>query len=1347
MYNPVSTYRIQFHKGFTFSDFEKIIPYIAKLGIKTIYASPIFEAVPGSMHGYDVTNPLNINPEIGTLQQLRSISKKLKNAGIGWLQDIVPNHMAFHPDNKWLMDVLENGRTSNYADVFDILWDILLYDGKLMVPFLGKPLDEVITAKEIKIAGQQKLVFDYFGQQYPINRQSIERLSKQFTKGNLKAASFIKKVNTDPDLLRQLLNDQHYQLCYWQETDKQINFRRFFTVNGLICLNMQDRSVFNRYHVLIKKLIKGDIFQGLRVDHVDGLYDPKLYLQWLRELAGEDTYIIVEKILEEGEQFPADWPVQGNTGYDFLATINNLFTCRQSKKVFSKFYSSIDPEHRPVSEQVYEKKRLILDSSMQGELDNLCRLFFDLKLADDNETSNIGAEIFKKSIAAILVRCPVYRFYGNTMPLAEEDSAVLEATLRELSENDPLLSSVNDVLENCLLLKPKVESADYCGRALKFYQRLMQFTGPLMAKGVEDTLMYTYNRFIDHNEVGDSPGSFGIKLKEFNEIMLQRQQLWPLSMNATSTHDTKRGEDVRARLNVLTDIAEDWIDQVEKWQKINSSLKTDNVPDINDEYFIYQTIAGAKPMPDQSKDNFEKRLQEYLIKALREAKRNSNWTSPNEKYESATKKFVSELLKPKSDFSKSFKAFHQRVSDFGVINSLAQVVLKYTCPGMPDLYQGCELWDLSMVDPDNRRAVDYEIRNKYLNNNNGWKELWDDRYNGQIKQTLITKLLQIRNTGPETFEKGQYFPLKVKGKYKENILAFARHFELNWYLIILPLHTASICKQASNLMKFDWRDTRIVLPETAPLKWRSLLDNKKGYNENSLTVDELLSGLPLALVQLERSKNDRSAGVLMHITSLPSQFGIGDIGPEAYRFADFLYKSRQRYWQMLPVNPIDKSAGYSPYSATSAMAGNALLISPELLLKDGLLTEDELKQHQSNKSGVDFKVAAEIKKSLFDLAYIKSLNSSFNEVFENYKQSEAWWLDDFALYQYLKERFNDKPWYEWPKEYKLRHKRFLQEVSKEIAIDKIKWLQFVFTKQWQLFKQCCKNKDIAIIGDMPFYISYDSADVWSNPELFKLDKSGQIKRIAGVPPDYFSETGQLWGMPVFNWETMKRNGYEWWIKRIKRNMQFFDLIRLDHFRAFSEYWEVPGGSKNAIKGKWQKGPDDDFFNKLKDELGDLPFIAEDLGEIDDKVYQLRDKFALPGMRILQFAFDEAMPVSEYIPHNYTPNSIAYTGTHDNNTIKGWYEDDIDNKTRERIQQYAGIKVSSKNIHKVMIRMCYASTAKTAIIPIQDILGLDSSARMNVPSSANGNWTWQLPGDALKPKIVKYLQSLSIEYNR
>lgn len=1329
MFNPVSTYRIQFHKGFTFKDFRQIIPYLASLGIKTIYASPIFKAVPESMHGYDVTDPLQINPEIGTLEELRAISKELKSSGINWLQDIVPNHMAFHPQNAWLMNVLEKGKDSQYAPFFDILWDSPVYNGRLMVPFLGKPWEQAVKDKEVKIAKQgDKLVFEYFGQQYPLNEQAARIIQ----------GASLKKVNDDMVLINQIADAQHYRLCFWQETDKQINFRRFFTVNGLICLNMQDEKVFERYHQFIRQLLDEDIFQGLRVDHIDGLYDPKTYLERLRKLAGEDTYIIVEKILERSESFPSDWPVQGNTGYDFLAEINNLFTAPQSKLKLTAFYDTLVPSKTSLQKSIFEKKRLILYEFMQGELENLYQLFLQLQ-------SKANDSYLKEAIGEILVFCPVYRFYQNLMPLSGEEAAAFEDVLRSVENYNPALSKAVNIIREALLGR----TGNIPG-ALHFYMRLMQFAGPLMAKGVEDTLMYTYNRFIDHNEVGDSPEAFGLKPIQFHEVMSKRQQLWPLSLNATSTHDTKRGEDVRARLNVLSDIPEKWVAKVKEWQKINAKLKTTHAPDANDEYFIYQTIAGAYPMPGENEDDFVNRLQQYIEKALREGKENSGWAQPNEAYESAAKQFASELLDKKSSFWKNFAPFHQTLCDFGIINSLSQTLLKCTCPGTADLYQGCELWDLSLVDPDNRRPADYDLRAK-LNTKSpdDWKTLWDSRYSGQIKLQLVTHILKQRKENTLLLAEGEYIPLEVKGKYKENIFAFARHYKNEWRLVIVTLHPAAISETA-DLININWHNTRIVLPEGAPNSWQNTLTGDKGYASGAIPVKEIFRELPLAMLSLLPPENERSAGVLMHITSLPSAYGVGDMGPAAYGFADFLYAGRQRYWQLLPVNPIDQAAGFSPYSASSVMAGNPLLISQELLASDGLLTENDLadcKQEPGDK--VDF-VKATIKKQRLLHKAFKSFtkNNRSGDEFESYKNVSADWLDDFALYEVLKRKHGEKPWHKWPAIYKDRDKRSLDSfaLANAEAIDEIKWQQFLFASQWQKLRQYCDKKSITLLGDMPFYASYDSVDVWANPELFKLDKNGNIAGIAGVPPDYFSAEGQLWGMPVYNWDRLKEQHYDWWIKRIRKNLEYFELIRLDHFRAFSAYWEVPGGSHNAINGSWMQGPGTDFFDQLQKSLGKLPFVAEDLGEINDAVYELRDKYSLPGMRVLQFAFDDAMPASPHIPHQYTLNSFAYTGTHDNNTIPGWYKD-ADKNTRKRIENYIGKKVKAKEINNDLIRLCYASVAKTVIIPIQDILGLGADTRMNIPAAAEGNWSWRLGPDLLTPSIANYLAQITVTYNR
>jgi malto-oligosyltrehalose synthase/4-alpha-glucanotransferase len=1297
MFNPVSTYRIQFHKDFTFSHLEQLIPYLAKLGIKTLYASPIFSAVPGSNHGYDGVDPLTINPEIGTLEQLKDISNKLKQLGISWLQDIVPNHMAFHHHNKWLMDLLKNGPSSAYRNYFDqSLADETFFKGPIMVPFLGDDLENVIQNGDLKIIIQEDhFNFSYADQLWPINNESALALAK------------LNDVNNDKDKLMAIANQQHYRLCNWKETDNTINYRRFFTVNGLICINIHRPEVFDHFHQLIAQLLREDIIQGLRIDHIDGLYDPEQYLQRLRKLAGNETYIVAEKILEPGEGLP-DWPIQGTTGYDFLAQVNNLFTDRKSEKTFTRFYKDLTEKKKPVIEQVRDKKYLILSTHMNGELENLTNLFIELQLGEPDHRESI-----EKDIEQLLVNFPVYRFYGNSWPLAEEEKQKLATILKETKGN-------------ALQLLTQEGDDDHNRRTLSFYQRCMQFSGPLMAKGVEDTLMYTYNRFIDHNEVGDSPETFGLPADEFHALMIQRQKQWPLALNATATHDTKRGEGVRARLNVLSTISAEWIEKIMEWQALNAHLKTGGAPDNNDEYFIYQTLIGVYPMPGEQPDDFATRLDAYLEKTLREAKRHSNWANPNEDYEKAVKFFAASLLDTSTSFWMSFNEFHQKVSDMGIVNSLAQLTLKLTCPGVPDVYQGCELWDLSMVDPDNRRPVDYEIRQEYLDKNDGasLNELWDNRFNGHIKTWLLQRLLKLRNEFKDVFANGDYVPVTISGKHADDAIAFARASHDNWLVTIVPIRT-----------KIDLHDTYLHLPYEAPACYENIFTKETGSTGKKISINKILKKFPVAVLKLSNSTNTRAAGVLLHITSLPSKFGIGDFGPQAQQFAQILRKGYQRYWQILPLNSVSAADAFSPYSSTSSQAGNILLISPEQLVEDGLLTITDLQQcDETENQQLDFEKAQEIKTQLLDKAwqvYKSHPTYWLKDEFTLFCSREESWLNDYALYCVLKDQHNQAPWYSWPDEFKFRQPNALNQCANSIPdeLEKVKWLQFIFSKQWANLKAYCNNLDISIFGDIPFYISYDSADVWAEPTIFNLDENLNMVNVSGVPPDYFNDNGQRWGTPVYNWQKLKQQGYAWWIKRIKKNLQWFDLLRLDHFRAFAAYWAVPATEDTAINGNWMNGPGSDFFQTLSSAMPGLPLVAEDLGDIDEQVHQLKNEFALPGMRVLQFAFGDDIAKSDYIPHHHAPNDIVYTGTHDNNTTLGWFRQDAGKSTIKNLKRYTGIDVNENNIAYTMIKMALASVCHTAIIPLQDWLKLDEQRRMNTPAGENGtNWTWQLTED-------------------
>ncbi|SEJ81674.1 4-alpha-glucanotransferase/malto-oligosyltrehalose synthase,TIGR02401 [Dyadobacter sp. SG02] len=1404
MNNPVSTYRLQFHKAFTFQDFEYLIPYFRKLGVGTIYASPVLAATTGSTHGYDGIDPGKINPEIGTLDQLHDLTARLRESGIGWLQDIVPNHMAFHPENPWLMDVLEKGRQSVFAGYFDIAWNSALFQGKLMAPFLSREPGEMIDAGEVKVLFDgNRFALDFGGQVFPLNlrsyislfqnigekSQAITQLLDQLEEMNriedapafsqawdewimqLRALyaheqekrsldAALAAINEDPAMLKVLLEQQNYVPCHWQRTEEQINYRRFFTVNGLICLNIQDDTVFGKYHALIRQLTEEGVFQGIRIDHIDGLFDPSAYLSKLRAQAGSDSYIIAEKILGEDEELPASWPIQGTTGYEFLAVVNNLFTNSSAEEAFTAFYSELNTDSQSVREQLLGKKSEMLYGHMAGELENLYQLFVSLELADQETLDRLGAEVVRQVIGEFLIHCPVYRYYGNAMPLSDEEAQAVKDILIDINKHHLDLSPAVEVLEQCFIHRTASGDEDYNRRAAQFYQRCMQFTGPLMAKGGEDTLMYTYNRFIAHNDVGDFPDRFGMSVADFHQFMKKRRKEWPMALSATSTHDTKRGEDVRARLNVLTDLADEWIENVNEWRVANNGLrKSGQGPDANDEYLIYQTIVGAYPMPGEDPDDFEERLEDYLQKALREAKTNSNWASPNEAYEQETKGFAAEILKRDSAFTTSFQAFLESIADFGIINSLAQLALKFTCPGIPDVYQGCELWDLSLVDPDNRRKVDFGKRTEWLDEMESYEpgrlqgKLWEDRRSGQIKLWLTQQLFGLRRQNPVLFTQGEYIPLKVRGTYKDHLLAFIRRYKRDVFLTVVPLHTAILCrKQQLDFFNIDWQDTHVVLPESLRPEWNNLLTGSDEVFELKLAPAELFKGMPVAILQGKRVENDRNAGVLLHITSLASPFGIGDIGPAAYQFADFLEKTSQKVWQILPLNPTDASQGNSPYSALSSRAGNPLLISPEMLAGEGYLTREDLEEnHLPDSPTVDFNAAGERKKVLLERAFqnYKELHGETSAEFDAFAKGHASWLDDFALYMVLKKRFDNQPWYTWPEEFRNREQAALDKLREEDReqILRVEWQQYVFDSQWKNLRQYCNDREIKLLGDIPFYVSHDSADVWANRELFCVDEDGRITGIAGVPPDAFSEDGQLWGMPVFNWNALQSQGYQWWIDRLARNIELFDLVRLDHFRAFANYWQVPGGEKTAVRGEWKTGPVEDFFRAVEAALGQLPFIAEDLGEIGPEVYSLRDKFKLPGMKVLQFAFDENMSQSDHIPHHYKHNFIAYTGTHDNNTTKGWYRELVPAGIRERLETYLGKPVSEENVAAELAKAVFASVAKTAILPMQDILNLDETTKMNLPGSNGNNWSWRLMPGQITDAAAEFLTSITLLYNR
>ena len=489
----------------------------------------------------------------------------------------------------------------------------------------------------------------------------------------------------------------------------------------------------------------------------------------------------------------------------------------------------------------------------------------------------------------------------------------------------------------------------------------------------------------------------------------------------------------------------------------------------------------------------------------------------------------------------------------------------------------------------------------------------------------------------------------------------------------------------------------------------------------------------------------RSSGILLHISSLPSSGGIGDFGPAAYAFVDFLAVSQQKYWQILPLNPTDAVYGNCPYSSPSAFALNTLFISPELLVKDGLLKKDELSAlpAPSRLDRVDYAAVIERKNKLFDQAFARFKNTAMeNEDFSAFCKKEDYWLAPYAQFVLFKKRFNGTIWSDWPEDIRERRNDILKEFSAKFPDDikKIKFLQFIAFKQWTQLRAYARTRKIALIGDIPIYVNEDSADVWANPQIFKLDAKLKPVFVAGVPPDYFSKTGQRWGNPVYDWERIKASDYEWWMKRVRHNLELFDTVRIDHFRGLMGYWQIATAEPTAINGHWEKGPGEDFLARMQKIFPGLSVIAEDLGVITHDVSEAMHKFNLPGMKVLHFAFSDD-PHHPYLPENYSEQSVVYTGTHDNNTSKGWFRKDAPQHEKDFLQKYLQKKIDENNVTGALMEMAFKSRALLAIVPMQDVLDLDETGRMNVPGTVYGNWEWRLSPESLSQARASRLAQL------
>ena len=858
-----STYRLQFHKDFTFADATHIVPYLAKLGVTHLYASPYMKAVPGSTHGYDVIDPCQLNPEIGTRADYDALLSAIQTNGMAHILDIVPNHMGVSTnENEWWNDILKFGRASKHAKAFDIAFEDCArpaMNGKVLLPVLGGAYGDVLAKGELKLKrdGDNLFVY-YYDRRFPIDPATSKAIDVDAT-------------NRTPDGLHKLLEQQHYRLASWRTASDEINYRRFFNVDSLAALRMERQDVFDATHKFIFELVNGGKIAGLRVDHPDGLYDPQQYLQRLQDAytGKKPLYVAVEKILAEGEPLPKDWPVAGTSGYDFLIAANSLYVDQANEKAFTQLYTDFTGDATPFAEFVYRNKKRMLAESFGGDLNALTAVA-DAVAQGGLSTRDFTVHELHDALAELIACFAVYRTYIRSEEFTPEDRKQIEAATTAARQRAlHIQPAAFDFLRDALLQRD-VGSPDKQLR-LKLVGKFQQLTSPVTAKGIEDTSFYQYHRLISINEVGGDPGRFGSTPDALHAYLRERQERYPHALSPLSTHDTKRSEDVRARINVLSEIPNQWADALRTFATLTDPFRTvvdgTPAPGRPEQSLILQTLLGACPVDgasDQEQAKFIERVQAYLLKALREAKLRTAWTDPNADYEAAIKKYVEQLFDASAGeaFRTAIEPLRRRVTDFGFVNSLSQTVLRLTAPGAPDTYQGTELWDFSLVDPDNRRPVDYASRGALLDQLPSQadrgplaRELFAARADGRIKLWVTTILLQARREHLGLFSDGQYLPVTVTGEHAGRVFAFARSTVTGGAVVIVPRLLAGLGKSVTD---FSWGDTTVVLPdrfvraELRDLFTGRLVEPSEQGVDVTLPLSEVLVDLPFVVLVLGR---------------------------------------------------------------------------------------------------------------------------------------------------------------------------------------------------------------------------------------------------------------------------------------------------------------------------------------------------------------------------------------------------------------------------------------------------------------------------------------------------------------
>jgi (1->4)-alpha-D-glucan 1-alpha-D-glucosylmutase len=831
-----ATYRVQLHQGFTFHDAAALAGYLAALGISHLYCSPYLHSRPGSTHGYDVVDHRRVDPELGGEEGLERMVAALEAGGLGHIVDIVPNHMAIAGrSNAWWWDVLKRGAESEYAGFFDINWapsDRRL-GGRILAPILGDHYGRELAAGNIRIDWvADQPVFRYFDNEFPLSDETAAAV----------ADHDYDLINRDKDRLHDLLERQHYRLAFWKTAGQDLPYRRFFAINELVALRVDRNEVFHAVHELVLRLLHEQKLDGVRIDHIDGLRDPQGYLERLRDHVG-NRYMIVEKILEPGEEMPPTWPVDGSTGYDFLSLVHGIFVDPDGVEPLSDLYASFTKCSLDLDDELTQKKALLLSTELGSDLERLTDLFVQA-CEKRLEFRDFTRSELRDALEAVATCFPVYRTYvserdgSSPQDLRFIRSAVAAARARTEDLDPEIFGFLEDILT--------MRYADEFASALAL--RFQQLTGPVMAKGVEDTAFYTFNRFVSLNEVGGHPGSFGISPDTFHRANAERSRSWPRSMLTTSTHDTKRSEDVRARLALLSEIPDGWADAVQRWSAMNDRHRREEMPDRNMEYLLYQTLVGAWPITAD-------RIASYMEKAAKEAKTNTSWIAPNRPYDEALRNFVVSTMHD-DDFLSDVGAFVEPLIEPGWVNSLAQCLLKLTAPGVPDIYQGCELWDLSLVDPDNRRPVDYDVRRKLAHDliDASPEEAWTRAEQGAPKLYLTQKALQVRHRSPHAFGiDAAYTPLAVSGERADSVIAFGRAGDVAVVVPRLVLGVGTTWGGGPLTIEAhrkwtDWADTVV---RWGPGDWVNVLTDEEFGDATNVSF--LFERFPVALLTRETS--------------------------------------------------------------------------------------------------------------------------------------------------------------------------------------------------------------------------------------------------------------------------------------------------------------------------------------------------------------------------------------------------------------------------------------------------------------------------------------------------------------